>query len=288
MSGGWTVPPQFVNATDIGTTTASSQGTNVTPSSTANTKGSYAQLTSSTGVDAAWMVVHLTHSSTSANDIISVDIAIGASGSEIIIAHDLRVDGTGFTDNPLGSRYAFPVCIPKGTRIAARAQTSSTGTTGVGVWVQLFDSDFTTEDLGSGLIDTYGFTSTTTLGTTIDPGGTANTKGSFTQLVASTTNDLAGFFLAFDNQNQAANTVAFQALLDIAIGASGSEKVICPNMPLYVLKDASNDVAKTLPICTEIIWTPIPSGTRLSARGQASIATATTRLWGVTLYGVRA
>ena len=66
-------------------------------------------------------------------------------------------------------------------------------------------------------------------GSTIDAGGTANTKGSYTQMVASTSRDYCALAWCMDSLNVTpANTANF--LVDVAIGGAGSEQVIVSNL----------------------------------------------------------
>lgn len=282
MPGGWPIGAGLANATDQGTVTASSRGTNLTTGA-ANTKGSYVQLVASTANDTCWCIVTIDNAPAGGTDL-SVDIAVGGAGSEVIVASDLK------TQNQIGlaPRFSFPLTIPAGTRIAARAQ-STAATTTVVAQVTLLDAAFHAQQ-GAPNLDTYGFASGTTLGTQLDPGATANTKGAYAQLTASTTNDLAGFFVAFDINGQSSGSTGIaEYLVDVSIGAAASEKVILPNIQLIGDRQTiANNACYILPATTDYLPIFIPAGTRLSARCQCSINTATARLIGITFYGVRA
>lgn len=100
--------------------------TNTTdPGTSANTKGVYAQQTSSTTSDiyALWLVMSNVIGGVTQMSL--VDIAIGAAASEVVIIPNIMVSvnaGSGVFPGILGP---FKVNIPSGTRIATRSQCSS-------------------------------------------------------------------------------------------------------------------------------------------------------------------
>lgn len=127
-SPGLSVPTKV---TAYGVDTANSGGTQLTPNATAGTKGSYAELTSSTAAPIHGLLVLAQGStSTQTSSAYSVDIAVGGSGSETIIVPDWlsRVDS-----NEAWHAYSPPFVpmsmeIPAGTRIAARAAADTNST----------------------------------------------------------------------------------------------------------------------------------------------------------------
>jgi hypothetical protein len=103
-----------------------------------------------------------------------------------------------------------------------------------------------------------------------------HTKGSYSQLVASTSLDATAFY--FGVNNAAASGRSF--LLDIAVGAAASEQIILANMLI--------DQPLRLPVCLQLPC-QIPAGSRLSARVQCDIGSSqvtmsgfllSTGLWG--------
>lgn len=89
----------------------------------ANTKGSYAQVTASLSNDIMGFVI--VKDGAPANGNYLLDIAIGAAASEQVIIPNLLFSGVsgGVAVNAIG--MFFPVPIPQGTRIAARAQSNN-------------------------------------------------------------------------------------------------------------------------------------------------------------------
>lgn len=105
--------------------------------------------------------------------------------------------------------------------------------------------------------------STTQWGTTVTAHATPHTKGSYAQLVASTTYESFGFWLAV--AGSATSAARTDQLLDVAIGAAASEVVILSNLLVGW---------RNLPtVAPYWVWIPlyIPKGTRVSARIQALI-----------------
>lgn len=109
--------------------------------------------------------------------------------------------------------------------------------------------------------------STSAPGTVVTASGSIHTKGSYAQLIASTTYDWHGFWLYTINTGSSA--AATDLLLDIAIGAASSEQIILPNwMAGWSPGAAAGAKALFMPIF-------IPRGMRIAARCQALIASDT-------------
>ena len=113
---------------------------------------------------------------------------------------------------------------------------------------------------------------------TITADNTAHTKGSWTELVSSTSGDATFIVVEVTAvQSGAADTAT---LLDIGTGASGSETALIPNVAVGGAASAGGGVARfafQVPI-------KIASGTRLSARIQSVVAgppakTAAVSIW---------
>lgn len=259
--------------TDLGAVTASSKGTALTSGAGTNGKGAYVEFSSSLARDADYLIIN---SDTFAGTGFSaLDIAVGANGSEQPILNNLSIGGIVQTE---GRSLFIPFSIPATTRLSARIQSSAAADAGNNIDI-LFGS-------GSAgfkpfrVCDTYGWTAASTRGTSLDPGGTANTKGAYSQIVAATTRDHNGLSWMLDNQGDTTLSNA-SLLMDIAIGGAGSEQVIIPNIICRM-----NTVGGINPVSSSIIPVQIPSGTRLAARVQSSVNTAAARAIGITLYGL--
>lgn len=259
-------------ATDVGSSTATSLGTTLT-SGTTNTKGSYTQLVASTTRDTDYILLSASNSPSNGFRL-SIDLAVGGAGSEQIILPDFVVSSGINSVN----QVAIPISIPAGTRLSARCQSSAaTDQVSVNVVLCAGSMDFQPYDM----VDTYGFTSGSTTGVTVDPGGTINTKGSYTQIVASTTRDHMGLFFIVDAGTRTVG-VGQNWLIDVAVGAAASEQVLIPNIMMAETGSAMVD--------TPSVWGPypvqVPAGTRLSVRAQCTENTAASRVFHLTTYGL--
>ncbi len=108
--------------------------------------------------------------------------------------------------------------------------------------------------------ETGGAVTGSSTGTTITASGTANTKGSWTQLIASTSKRAVAITVSL------AWGMGVDMLVDVGTGAAGSEVVLLPNL----LHPAAG------PRLTHFVFMiQIPSGTRVAARCQSPTASAT-------------
>lgn len=99
---------------------------------------------------------------------------------------------------------------------------------------------------------------------TVTAGGTANTKGSYAQIVASCPFDAAGFYLHFGG----GNTGTHDTLWDIAVGAAGSEQIILADFQVSVSGFTSAKTQVFVPL-------RIKAGERIAVRLQSTTASAT-------------
>jgi hypothetical protein len=123
--GDWgTVFPTGQRAFDAGALTASSTGTTVTASATANTKGSWAQLIASTTFATSWMVVCCGGNSGATSGLL--DIGVGAAAAEYVVVPDLLFYPSlaGF-----GNWLGLPCTIGSGVRLSARFSNTTGSTT---------------------------------------------------------------------------------------------------------------------------------------------------------------
>lgn len=112
---------------------------------------------------------------------------------------------------------------------------------------------------------------TSTAGKSFTASGTVNAKGSWTQLASGTARDATGIWVFPGGAGD--NTDALW-LIDIGVGAGGSEIVLIPNL-LNRLSPANSGG----PVGGGYFFPiHIPAGSRLSARGQCSVASKTTRV----------
>jgi hypothetical protein len=254
-----------------GAVSASSAGTSLTPST--NAESAYTQLIASTTFDAQGVLVSLKNAGATAQSVI--DLAIGGAGSEVNIANDLIISGR----VNMSVLYYLPIAIPAGTRLSVRGSRSAASAS-VRVECLLVGQGFS-PSAPLGRCTTYGGVVSPAGGISIDPGGSANTEGSWTQITASTTSAISALIIGIGGQGNDARA-SYDWLLDIGIGAGGSEVVLIPDLAL----SSSNGHNMVVPQSIGPIPCSIPAGTRLSVRAQCSGTDATDRLFDVILYGI--
>lgn len=97
---------------------------------------------------------------------------------------------------------------------------------------------------------------------TVTASATPHTKGPWTEIIASTADAATGFMLALPNNS--GNNLNRATLLDVALGAAGSEVVLLENM----VHGSTNAQSQWIPL-------PLPAGARVSARIQSVVVSHT-------------
>lgn len=267
------------NIETLGASTGTTTGTTVTANAAANTKGNYAQLSAATAYPACGVIIDIPPGNAACDYLL--DIAVGAAASESVIISDILVSSThGGTAQCFS--VEFPCAIPAGTRVSARCQASTGGTTLIIVVHLITLSTLNPVPLMK-TVTTYGDNTVDSGGTSVDPGGSANTLGAYSQVVASTTYPMRGMVLAFGNQVNTAPASA-RWLVNVAVGAGGAEVVKIDNIQLRAGTSTTQGGAS--PIYTPPIACDIPAGTRLAVNAQCTITDATDRLIDVVIYGL--
>lgn len=257
-----------------GAITASTLYTSIT-SGAANTKGSYAELLASSAVDAHSIILYVAESASTSIESFLIDLAVGAAASEQIIIPNFQYNQRSLYGEKVVSFIRLPFPIPAATRISARCQ-SATASAVVRMAVMVVSGS---NDEIIGKVYDYGTLTASSAGTSINAGASANTKGSWTELVASSA-ELKGLFVTIGPIAGGAQDAGF--FLDIGIGAAASEQVIIPNLHLWVETDGSLISQGVWPI----FWVPVPAASRIAARVQCTTADATYRIVRVAAYGV--
>lgn len=278
MPGGYPINPSLCNYQDVGVSlgTGFANGTIIAPSATANTKGSWTQLIASTTYDCDAMLLRLSpNPEDTAPDVLMCDIGIGASGSEHAIIPNLFFKGPQFAGGMV--QFVLPLCLPAGTRIAARSQASATSSTSnFSVSLSLFSGEYVAGEGIAGFDDIIGLSGSPPNSIAVTP-TPANTKTSWSQLQSSTARDYSGLIVLVDNQ-AVPDTTNFPAFAtDIGIGASGSETVIVSNI--------SGLFSDKTPCTSVYVPISVPAGSRLSTRSSIGPAVLAGSKVGVAIYG---
>lgn len=251
-----------------GADASSSTGTSITAGS-AGVKGSYVELVSSTARESDLLTVTASAVTGAATRSTKVHIATGAAASETDLFEFIVPHGTLAGTNV---SFTIPFNIAASTRVSAAA-TSSLASSVVDVQVALSDDDSWGTSSQASLIG-----ESSQKGTAIDPGGTANTKGSWTELTSSAPHDIDYMLVLIAWNANSAISPALNFLVDIGTGAAASETVLVENIPKY------HDVFEMRKTVYPI-YAPISSGTRIAARAQCSGTDATDRICDVSILG---
>lgn len=259
----------------IGATTAASLLTAVTSGAT-NTKGAWTELAAATARATDFIIIYLDFvAGGAAIRDVALDIAIGGAGSEVIIMEDLHTQ----LKSSIGPaiKFHFPVRIPKGVRVSARIATNASADV-FSVGASLFTSKFKS-GRGYSKVKTLGIVGGgNPTAVAVDPGGTANTKGAWTEIVAATPERIQEFSLCIGgNTNNAHIDATF--LADIAVGGAGSEVILVEN--IYITESSAETTRSPTHFPIEI-----PAGSRVAMRMQSSIIDPTDRVLSFAIAGV--
>lgn len=243
-------------AETVGADTAGSIGTTLTAHASAHTKAtSFTQLIASTSRTAYGLILHLRSFSAVR---FSVDVAIGAASGEQVIIPDVVFSGDGSD-----AAVAFlPIPIPAGSRVSARIQASSGGST-----MRLAATLLWTPDARAlRRAIAYGFDAANTRGTLLTAPGATHTKAAaYTQIVAATTAPVRAFFVMLTPGSVAS---AHSGLLDVAVGAAAAEQDLVANLPIRHMSLTRTDP----PMIGPLTGFNLPAGVRLSGRIQSNVA----------------
>jgi hypothetical protein len=256
-----------------GAVTASSIGTTLTSSASANTKGTTVELIASTAHDAHWISVTALCGATPGITGF-VDILIGASTEAVLIANlptTLRI-----ADDGGGGPFLFPLFIPRGSRLAARYQNSS-GSATVDVIIHLFGGHPAGPWADCSYVDRYGAT-TTSRGTNVDPGGTANTYV-LAEITASTLRPIRWLVLCAQSSDQAW-VAAPQWTVRLSIGSATESQI---GGDLILTGGTTGD--NIMPFMHWYFPLFIPAGSRLSVDAKCTSTTDGDRDLLISIYG---
>lgn len=246
-----------------------SDTSNVTiTSGSSETKGSWVEMASSTSY--LWDGFYLNVDGANGYNM-NLDIGIGAAASETIVAASLRM--LLYSVDRGGEMY-IPIRVPSGSRVAVRASADgSSQTMGLqllGVHKGMHQRGYSELVMDQGSDDA-------SEGIEHDPGATADTKGSWTELVSSTSRPYAAILLQANNTVY--NSGASTHLIDLAIGAAASETVIAGDLYRRSRNNVPEPSFWVLPCA-------IPSGSRLAVRHQSETTSVGARELRYTVGGL--
>lgn len=210
---------------------SSEYGTSITCGGSAHTKGAFSagQLIASTAFDACGITVILGNVGTAAttNTRMLVDIGIGGSGSEVVLIPNLLAGqaGAGNSASIGPGIYYFPICIPAGSRLSARAQ-SVTASDTVNVQVHLHHHSQGAGRWFGQRVTAYGADEAASSGTSHTHGNASYAAS--TQLSAAIANPIRFMQLGVDLLTDTTGNTK-RGLIRIAAG--GSTNYVVNNLP---------------------------------------------------------
>ena len=102
-------------------------------------------------------------------------------------------------------------------------------------------------------------------GAVVTGGASANTKGAWTELIAAAAADAAWLYVVFGSGGS-----AHKALLDVGLGAAGSEQVLVPDLHYDCIAGGMHNETYALPVA-------IPAGSRVAVRVQSTVGSGAVR-----------
>lgn len=239
--------------------------TGVASRGAANAKGAYVQLIAATGFDYSALTVQLVGTG-GGGQCYLVDIAIGAAGSEVVIAPNILLDtARGGYQNVIS--LPLPLAIPIGARLAARVQEAGgTGSRTVQVTLIGRAGGVNTPSATCGSVNNYGANTATSSGVLVDPGATLNIYGAWAEIVGATVRSHAGIIAVLGTEQFAPSMIDTIYYLQIGIGASGSETILCEFMS--AISSGANRLHENL----FDIAAALPEGTRIAMRSKCVLS----------------
>lgn len=224
-----------------------------TAHATPHTAGDWVEVDPSLSADAAGVVVTLTAATNASGADTStlLEIGTGAAASEVVWA----TVGIGY--RTLNAQMVVPGLLAAGTRVAVRCRSVITLKTVSAAYA------FTpAKSVALGAPSTYGADTATSHGVTLTAPGSLNTKSAWTEITASTAADIAALLVSV--QGAAATALSGSGvLIDIAVGAAGSEVAVITDV--YLHGDASE---RYDPRSLLTYGLAISAGSRIAARYQ--------------------
>lgn len=272
------VIPRYISPQLVSYPAATASSTGLTASiahASANTKASsYTSLVDAADFDCDgfWLV----NTSAGASVDTLTDIAFGAAASEVIVVANVHLASG--SDSNCGGRMYIPIPVRAGTRISARTQ-GSTGGVGISLGIQLVRSGGSLYKRLS-RCTTYGANTTDSGGVGIDPGGAAHTKSGWQEVTAATTAPAKALWVTMGYRANGVIGGVQLHMIDIGIGAGGSEAVLVNDLA----SRANSSADYPVPSWFGLFPVDIAAGTRIAARAQSSTTDATDRLIDVVVY----
>jgi hypothetical protein len=255
-------------------------GTSVTShSTTANAYGTWTQIHAGLTYPSSWVQVNLTNNySNNTTRNAYVDIGIGPNSGAVTTIVE-KLCGTG-ASNSVGRVYFMPLRIPPDTPVWARHQNTAANTIiGVQISVQGGNMNPGTLPYASEVV-CLGASTGTTIGTSISVGA-SGAEGSWTQIIASSTEEYAGLMVGGIFTTDTSLTASGTYCFDIGLGANPNEFTVGENVTTNYVTTASESISSF----SYPSFIGVKTGERIVVRGSCS-GTADSSL-SVVVYGFK-
>ena len=257
---------------------AATTGTTTVTYGASNAKGAWSSIGGVTSFDYNLIEVHGYTNQSPADSFFDVGITVGA--NTFVIAGDIWINTSGeYGSTNVALSIQIPLFIKAGAQLAMRGAKANINT---------FQWAHTITGYSNGVGGQRGFSRCRALYTPassvpplVDSGATANTKGAYTQLVAS-----SGFtavaLMAGIGTVSIDPVAASRMAMDLSIGGSGSEWPFFSNFVMCMGPGGDNQM---LTASYPILPVYVPSGSRIAVRGQSNSTVAAERNFRVGLWG---
>ncbi len=257
----------LLTQSNLPTVGSASLGVAVQTGGSSSTKGTPVELIGSTSFDSFWVEIFAEGYAVSAGASQGcLDILVGASTEDILIA-DLLFGNCGgaLTQQTGPKRWLFPLYIPAGTRIAAQAAGTRVSTN-FDVGIKLYGGRGYPDCKIGSRVTTYGI-GTVPAGTTVTPGG-SGAEGSWTEIIASTTDDHFCLVPSFQFND---TTVTALGVYQVDLGCGSATEELLGSFTYFTQATESMDGPhEAFPVIQNI-----PASTRLVMRASSSVAVNT-------------
>lgn len=199
-------------------------------------------------------------SSSGANTSALLNLGVGAALSEVVVLDSL---GVGWVNNQTTSvhpGWLIPIFIAKGSRVAAQFQCA------VAAQAASFRFEFFAPVDGlipSAKVSALNANTATSRGTDLSTPASTNTKGDWTELVASTAEPYAALSVSIQGAGDTLQTTSTNTV-DIAVGASGAEIIVVPD--IHVDVSSQEHLRPSQPLVHSFPGGVLPKGSRIAAR----------------------
>lgn len=242
-------------------------------SGTANTKGGYGEVIASAEYTSE-MLVQL--NCDAANRCYLATLAVGSAGNEVDVINDITIQNQGSSQH-IYQNIGISIVLQQGQRLSMKQQCTD-ASVWMDVGVSLLSPTFNSNG-GFAVCDTVGANTADSGGTSIDPGGTISTKGSWVQFSASADRDYKGLVIGAGNGDDWTRMYGYW-LVDVGLSSSPSDRIIISD---YVLRQHSNGDGVT-PCSSPLFNVAIPKGAEIHVRASCTLNDASDRLFDCILY----